>query len=162
MPHSLSGVNVHLVYGVKYRSPLLNPTICKRLYAFMAATLERCRCFPVEINGTEDHLHCLFVLGRQYSIAKIVEELKKSSSKWLKTNGSEHSNFYWQIGYGIFSVSYSQIELVKTYIRTQDLHHRHISFEEERRALLINHGFSLNDWNLDDFTPSPRRCRGLF
>ena len=150
MPHSLSGVNVHLVFGVKYRSPLLKPGIRKRLYAFIAATLEKCKCFPLEIDGTEDHVHCLFVLGLQYSIPKIVEELKKSSSKWLKTNGSEHSNFYWQIGYGIFSVSYSQIELVKTYIRTQDSHHRHMSFVEERRSLLIKHGFSLNDWDIDD------------
>ncbi len=150
MPHSLSGVNVHLVFGVKYRSPLLKPDIRKRLYAHMASTLERRRCFPLEISGTEDHVHCLFVLGRQYSIAKIVEELKKSTSKWLKTNGSEYSNFYWQIGYGIFSVSYSQIELVKTYIRNQDSHHQHMSFVEERRALLIKHGFSLNDWDLRD------------
>ena len=150
MPHSLSGVNVHLVYGVKYRSPLLNPGIGKRLYGFMAVILESCECFPLAINGTTDHVHSLFVLGRQYAIAKIVEELKKSSSKWLKTHNSELSNFYWQIGYGIFSVSHSQIEQVKNYIRNQDLHHRRMSFVQERRALSIKHGFSPNDWDLND------------
>ncbi len=150
MPHSLSGVNVHLVFGVKYRSPLLTANIRVRLFGFIAATLERNGCFPLAVNGPSDHVHALFVLGRQHSIAKIVEQLKKTSSKWLKSISSEHSSFYWQVGYGIFSVGHSEVKLVKKYIHNQEIHHRTVSFVQERNAILAKYGFSPGDWTFDE------------
>ena len=67
---------------------------------------------------------------------KLLEELKKQSSKWIKTKGDEYSNFYWQDGYGIFSVNPTQVEVVKEYIKNQENHHKKLTFKEELLAFL--------------------------
>ena len=91
------------------------------------------------INGTEDHVHVLFRLGRKISLAQLVEEIKTTSSKWIKTKGAEFRGFHWQTGYGAFSVSQSKVDDVIQYIRRQKEHHRRRSFQDEFRALLERH-----------------------
>ena len=88
------------------------------------------------IDGTTDHVHALFALGRTITIADLVEEVKTGSSKWLKTKGREFRNFHWQRGYGAFSIGQSQVATLKRYIRNQKQHHRRVSFEDEYRKFL--------------------------
>jgi REP element-mobilizing transposase RayT len=90
-------------------------------------------------EGAADHLHTLFRLGRKASLAEVVEELKKSSSKWIKTKGPEYSDFYWQSGYGAFSIGQSGIPELKRYIENQKEHHRKKTFQEEFRAFLAKY-----------------------
>ena len=88
------------------------------------------------INGVEDHVHSLFLLSKRIPICDVVEEVKKCSSKWIKTKGVEYKNFYWQHGYGAFSVSQSGVEPVKKYIAKQKIHHHKKTFKKEFVELL--------------------------
>ena len=83
------------------------------------------------VGGTADHALSLFVLSKDHSIAQIVYEVKRSSSKWNKTQGPEYKKFYRQIGYGAFSVRQSHVEQVRQYIRGQERHHRKMTFQDE-------------------------------
>jgi REP element-mobilizing transposase RayT len=88
------------------------------------------------INGTADHIHALFRLSRKIALSELVEDVKKRPSKWLKTKGPRFKDFYWQAGYGTFSIGESMVKGVRTYIANQKEHHRHKSFQEEFRSFL--------------------------
>jgi len=99
----------------------------------------------VKIGGTSDHVHCLFRLSKNSSLAEIVEEIKTSSSKWIKTQGHSFSNFHWQSGYGAFSVGTGELDAVTKYIAQQEAHHRTVSFQEEYRKVLLSHGIEFDE-----------------
>lgn len=83
-----------------------------------------------------DHVHILCMLSKKVALMKLLEEVKSHSSKWMKTKDESLKNFYWQNGYGAFSVNPVQIETVVTYIENQHEHHRKKSFQEEYLAFL--------------------------
>ena len=116
-----------------------------RLYAYLAGGLQRCQCEPILINGTPDHLHVLFYLNRTHSIAQLVAEIKSSSAKWLKNQGAVYHEFAWQSGYGVFSVSQSQVGAVHDYVADQEEHHRSRSFQDEFRLLCEKHGLAIDE-----------------
>jgi REP element-mobilizing transposase RayT len=89
-----------------------------------------------EIGGIEDHVHLLVSLPRTLPLSKLVEEIKKSSSKWIKTKGNLYSNFAWQSGYGAFSIGQSGYDDLRKYIQTQKEHHKKVTFQDEYRAFL--------------------------
>jgi REP element-mobilizing transposase RayT len=136
MPQSLSSILVHLVFSTKLREPLINIEIEPELHAYLAVVFRECKSPSLIVGGTSDHIHALFALHRTQSVAGIVEEVKKSSSKWIKTKGSDLRGFQWQAGYGAFSVGASNITMVKQYIATQREHHRHRTFQDEYRLLM--------------------------
>jgi REP element-mobilizing transposase RayT len=135
MPQSLSQVMIHLVFSTKNREPFINQTIQDRLHGYILGILSQMKCPSIQTGGVADHVHILFVLGRTTTQAEVVEEVKKSSSKWMKADGGV-PNFSWQNGYGAFSVSESHREKVIDYIKNQEEHHRTITFQEEYRKLL--------------------------
>jgi len=87
--------------------------------------------YAYQIGGVEDHVHILCNLSKKITLIKFMEEVKKSSSKWMKTQGEKYSEFYWQDGYGAFSVNPSEIEIVKAYILNQEERHKTMTFKEE-------------------------------
>jgi len=121
----------HLIFSTKHRQPLIAPEIEPQLHPYLATTLRTLDSPSLAINGTADHIHILFRLGRTISVAKVVEEVKSSSSKWIKQKGKEFQKFYWQNGYGAFSVGQSGVEAVKKYIARQKEHHKKVSFQDE-------------------------------
>lgn len=131
MGQSLSQMYIHLVFGTKGRNLYLNADIEKRVHAYMAGTLQQYESPALIINSMPDHVHILFRLSKNYALAKIVEEVKKESSKWIKTIEGGTKLFKWQIGYGAFSVSSSKTEVVKRYIENQKDHHGTQTFREE-------------------------------
>jgi REP element-mobilizing transposase RayT len=131
MGQSLSQMYIHLVFGTKGRKPYLTPTIEKRVHAYMAGTLQEYESPALIINSVPDHVHILFRLSKNYALAKVVEEVKKGSSKWIKTIEGGTKLFKWQIGYGAFSVSSSKVDVVKRYIENQKEHHGVQTFQEE-------------------------------
>jgi putative transposase len=137
MPQSLARILVHLVFSTKNREPFIAAEQRSRTFAYLGGTLNGIGCPTVIVGGVADHVHLLFVLGRTVSLSKAVEELKKESSKWAKE--TVHPHFYWQNGYGAFSVSPSNVEQVKAYIENQGEHHRKMTFQEEFRELLRRH-----------------------
>lgn len=140
MPQSLAKIYLHLVFGTKNRAPMLTDTVRDPLHRYLAAVLERLGCGVISIGSVEDHVHLLFELARTASVSDVVEELKKSSSKWLKTQPGIDKGFAWQNGYGVFSVSVSNAGAVRDYVARQREHHQTRSFEDEFRLLLERHG----------------------
>ena len=137
MPQSLSKVWTHLIFSTKGRYPFLSePSFRNHLHAYLAAILKANHCPTLIVGGVSDHVHALFVLSKNHSIADVVYELKRSSSKWAKTQDATLKEFHWQSGYGAFSVSESHVDAVRKYIERQEQHHRRRSFEEEFREFL--------------------------
>ena len=146
MPQSLARVVLHVVFSTKKREPFLkDDDVRNRLHAYMAGVLQRIGCEPILVGGVEDHVHLLGNLSRTVTIAELVEEAKKSPSKWVKDQGPQYREFFWQSGYGAFSVSESNVEKVRAYIATQEEHHRKVSFQDEFRALCRKHGVEIDE-----------------
>ena len=139
MPQSLARLHIHLIFSTKNREPDLSDTVRDSLHRYMATVLQNLECPPVLINSVADHVHILFELGRTVSVSEAVEQVKKTSSKWIKTQGAEFSRFAWQAGYGAFAVSESNVASVREYIADQQAHHRKKSFQDEYRAFLDRH-----------------------
>jgi REP element-mobilizing transposase RayT len=137
MSQSLSKIWTHLIFSTKDRYPFLcDKTVREELHAYMAAILRNHDCPTVLVGGTEDHVHSLFALSKNHAIARIVYEIKRGSSKWIKTQGAAYRKFHWQSGYGAFSVSQSHVEQVRRYILGQERHHRKVTFQDEDREFL--------------------------
>lgn len=139
MPQSLSRVYVHLIFSTKHRLPVLHDDVRESLHRYAATVLRNIDCPPVLINSVEDHIHILHELGRTISISDAVQNLKTSTSRWLKTQSGRLSDFAWQSGYGEFSVSRSNLDEVRAYIANQREHHRVTTFQDEFLAFLERH-----------------------
>jgi putative transposase len=145
MPQSLARLHVHLIFSTKHRAPLLRDPVRDALHRYMAVVLQNAGCPPALINSVEDHVHILFDLGRTVAVSTAVEDVKKSSSKWIKTQGVPYASFAWQAGYGAFAVSESNVEAVRAYIADQREHHQKRTYQEEYRALLERHGVAFDE-----------------
>ena len=145
MPQSLSKIYLHLIFSTKDRAPIIIEQIRDPLHRYMATVLKNIGCHANLINSVEDHVHLLFELGRTVAVSKVVEDVKKSSSKWIKTQPGGAGNFSWQNGYGAFSLSYSNIEAVRGYVARQREHHRRRTFQDELRTLLEKHGVEYDE-----------------
>jgi putative transposase len=145
MPQSLTQLYVHIVFSTKYREHTILPQIQHELYSYMGGILNNNECIPIKIGGTTDHVHILTRLSKKIPLMKVVEEVKRSSSKWVKTLSPKLSNFYWQDGYGAFTVGYSQIQIIENYITNQLEHHTRKTFQDEYRALLVENNVPFDE-----------------
>jgi putative transposase len=139
MPQSLTKVYLHLVFSTKNRERVLSDEDRVDLHAYFGGSLKGCDCQPIEINSEPDHVHLLFLMGRRMGISDVVAALKRGGTDWLRQRSTRYAGFHWQSGYGIFSVSESSADQVRSYIQHQREHHRVRTFEEEYRALLDKH-----------------------
>jgi putative transposase len=140
MAQSLANVLVHLIFSTKNRVPMIRPEIEPELFPYLAAICREHRCPAHQIGGDSDHVHLAVSLSRTITLAKLLEEIKTGSSKWIKTKGDAYAHFAWQTGYGAFSVGQSQLDDLKRYIAGQREHHRVKSFQEEFRDFLQKYG----------------------
>ena len=136
MSQSLSSVLLHIIFSTENREPFVTAQIETELHPYMASLFRELNSPALALDGTADHIHALCALRRTITIANLIEEVKTSSSRWIKTKGREFRSFQWQRGYGAFSIGESQVEIVKSYIRNQKQHHRRTTFEEEYRQFL--------------------------
>ena len=146
MSQSLSMVYVHAVFSTKDRIPNLDaPNTRDEVWAYLSGTSAHMGCPAILTGGMADHVHVLFRMGRDITQSDWVRDIKRSSSIWVKETYPHLSDFHWQGGYGIFSVSPSNLDSVREYIRTQEAHHRTMDFKEELRALLRKHGLEWDE-----------------
>ena len=124
MPQSLSKLYVHLIFHIKNQSTLICESDKSDLYAYIGSIIKDNDSIPIIINGTKDHLHILCVMSKNIALAKLVEEIKRHSSRWIKTLNSKYRQFAWQGGYAGFSVSQSLHDKTKGYILNQEEHHK--------------------------------------
>ena len=145
MPQSLSMVYIHAVFSTKNRVPIITPSeFQQEVWAYVSGTSTQLGCPILCIGGTDDHMHVLFRMGREITQAQWIMEIKRSLSVWVKEKWPERTDFYWQTGYGMFSVSSSSLDEVRDYIHNQVTHHQKMDFKSEFRGLLKKHGL---DWN---------------
>ena len=146
MSQSHARVVVHIVFSTKHRTPWLTDRgICEELYKYVAQVLITLDCPAIIVNGVAEHMHILCNLSRRIAIMDLIEELKKSTSKWIKAKSNDLAKFYWQGGYGIFSVSESNVPEVRKYIEKQEEHHRVMTYQDEYRILCKKHGVEIDE-----------------
>ena len=145
MPQSLSKVVLHIIFSTKNREPWLDSGVRPRIHGYLATICRDLGAALVHVGGVADHVHIVTTLPRTVSQAQIVEQIKKTSSKWIKELNARYRSFFWQRGYGVFSVSPSQLDSVLKYIEGQQEHHRTRTFQEEYRALLRRHGVDFDE-----------------
>lgn len=145
MSQSLSKLYVHLIFHVKNNAYLIRPEDEKELYAYIGGTIKLTKSIPININGTEDHLHVLCIMSKNVSLADLLEEIKRNSSRWIKTRGNYYANFAWQGGYSGYSVSQSKVEIVSRYIDSQKEHHKNQTFREEYIQFLNENGIEFDE-----------------
>jgi len=136
MPQSLVKNYIHITFSTKKRQPFIDSHIKEELFSYLGGICKNLECNPVIVGGHNDHVHILCLLSRKIALMKLIEEVKAHSSKWIKTKGQPYQKFYWQNGYGGFSIHPAKVDVVKDYISTQDDHHKEISFEDEYRTFL--------------------------
>ena len=140
----------HCVFSTKERRPLIPPGLQERLWPYLGGIARQNEMKAIEIGGVADHVHILLSLPSTLSIAKAMQLIKGGSSKWVHESFPEHRLFGWQVKYGAFSVSVSQLDKTVRYIQRQAEHHRKMTFQEEFLALLKKHRVIYDDRYLWD------------
>ncbi len=139
MGQSLVKNYIHIVFSTKYRQPLIHEGIENELYSYLGGICKRLECQPIKIGGYYDHVHILCMLSKKIALMKLLEEVKSHSSLWIKPKDESLKNFYWQDGYGAFSVKPKEVDVVINYIATQKEHHNKTNFQDEYRTILKEH-----------------------
>ncbi len=145
MPQSLARIYIHVVFSTKNRVPILDKSIREELFAYITGVLDQMDCPSIQTGGYTDHIHVLLRLHRQQSIANVVETIKVSTTKWIKTKGRSYAAFRWQSGYGAFSVNYQTVNAVKSYIQNQEVHHAQQDFQDEFRKIAVQTGLEIDE-----------------
>ena len=144
MPHSLSALFVHLVFATKHREPWLSDRgLREDLHRYLGGICQQLDCPARAVGGVADHVHILLRLSKSSSIAEVAQGLKQQSSKWIKQQDPSLRSFYWQSGYGAFSVSPSHMRQLDHYIANQEAHHRTETFRAEMSRLARKYGLDL-------------------
>ena len=145
MGQSLVKNYIHIVFSTKYRQPLIFPPYEQELHSYLGGICKNLECYPIKIGGYTDHIHILCVLSKKIALMKLLEEVKSRSSKWMKTKDISLGNFYWQDGYGAFSVNPHEVNRVIRYIVNQHEHHNKKTFQEEYRSFLKKFNIEYNE-----------------
>jgi putative transposase len=145
MPQSLSYLLTHIVFSTKDRAPALDATVRSTVHAYLATVARSMDCECFRVGGVADHVHLAIRLSRTITVANVIEELKTSSSKWLKTKSPALASFAWQRGYGAFSVGPSDLNALLHYIDTQVEHHRTRTLQDEYRTFLTKYGIEYDE-----------------
>ena len=143
MSQSLANILIHVIWSTKDRRPLISDAVRPGLHGYMAGILKNLESPALIINSVTDHAHLLCQLSKNLAPCKLLEEVKKSSSKWMKEQGV--FDFAWQNGYGVFSVSQSNVEDVRKYIEGQAEHHRKRDFKDEFREFCRRYNVPLDE-----------------
>jgi len=136
MGQSLAQNYIHIIFSVKNRKPLIHESIEQELFQYIGGLCKNLESTPLEVGGYKNHIHILCILSKKLPLATLIQKVKSKSSKWIKPKGPEYKNFYWQNGYGAFSISSSKVESFRSYIKKQKEHHQNMSFEEEYKDML--------------------------
>ena len=139
MSTTFTNLLFHVVYSTKYRRQLIKPDLRGELYRYIGGIIRDRKGILLEIGGTADHIHLLAKFSPTIAVSDMLKLIKANSSKWANDAGKWQRPFAWQTGYAAFSVSHSRVDSVRQYVRTQEEHHRRLSFQEEFIKLLEKH-----------------------
>ena len=146
MPQSLVQIYLHITFSTKGREPFLQDRELRhQTHAYLAGACRNLDSPSLIVGGVEDHIHISCRLSKTMAIADLIRELKRESSKWIKTEDPALAPFHWQNGYGAFSVSPSHVDALKAYIEAQKEHHRRETFQDEFRRLCRKYGVEIDE-----------------
>jgi putative transposase len=131
MPNTYTQIDIHLVFAVKHRDGLITPSFQNDLYKYITGIFRNKNQKLLAINGMSDHLHILFGMEPDICLSDLVRDVKSDSSLFINQNKFIKTKFHWQEGFGAFSYSHSQRDMVINYIKNQQEHHRKKTFKEE-------------------------------
>ena len=134
MSHTSGNILLHIIFSTHGRRPLIKPDFCSDLFAYLAGIIRQMHGTALIINGTADHVHMLIRIRPARSAAEVGRVVKANSSRWVHEKWDPR--FSWQTGYGVFSVSESNVDAVTKYIAGQEEHHQKHSFQDEFVAFL--------------------------
>ena len=145
MASTFTNLLFHIVFSTKYRGSHIHGDAQERLYQYIGGLIREQQGTLIEIGGMPDHVHILARLSPTIAISDVLRHTKSNSSKWFNETFHGQTPFAWQRGFGAFSVSASNIEAVRTYIRNQAEHHKRLTFKDEFRVLLQRHGIEFDE-----------------
>ena len=145
---SYTNLLFHIVFGTKGRLPMIDSDIKPRFHQYLGGIVRGLGGIALEINGMADHVHLLVKLKPTIQLSDFIRDLKSNSSTWAKENGI--SKFTWQRRYGAFTVSESQVDIVRKYIQNQDQHHKKFDFKSEFETMLSSNGIAIDDFTWQD------------
>ena len=129
----------HIIFSTKHRAEFISPAIENELHKYLAGAIRGIGGSCIVINGMADHVHPLVILPPKLAVSDVFREIKANSSKWLHETRPELARFAWQDGFSAFTVSQSQVEFVREYIRDQKVHHGQRDYQAELLGLLAKH-----------------------
>lgn len=135
----------HLVWSTKERKNLILPKMEERLYAYMGGIIRENGGSLLEIGGISNHVHLLIELSNLDRFTGLIRNTKSASTGWIKKEFPTNYDFAWQDGYGSFSVSQSNIDKTRKYIKNQKQHHQKQTFEEEYLKILVIHHIKFDE-----------------
>ena len=146
MSQSLSQIYLHIIFSTKNRRPFLADTeLRSKTHGYLVGVCRNLDSPSLIVGGVEDHVHILCPMSKNWKLSEFIRELKRDSSKWVKMQAEHFKDFYWQRGYGAFSVSPGHVELLKEYIANQEAHHRSETFQEELRRICAKYGIQVDE-----------------
>ena len=131
MPQSLSQIYLHIIFHVKSTSPKISGGHLERVHSYIGQLINTTGNKVLRVGGVEDHVHVVCTLSRDGIVSQLVEEMKRNSSRWIKTLDARYAKFAWQGGYAVYSVSQSVLDKTMEYVANQREHHKTVSFEDE-------------------------------
>jgi putative transposase len=150
MANTYSQIYLHFVFSTKNREPFIRPDIEQRVWAYIGGVAKHHGIVPIQIGGIDNHVHALVGSPTTLSASQVAKHIKGDSSFGIRREFPGMSDFGWQDGYGVFSVSRSALSGVADYIKRQRDHHSSQSFEDEYVSLLRKHGVDYDDRYLFD------------
>ena len=150
MAQTLTSLLVHIIFSTKHRQHLIYPEIESTLFAYIGGIFRNKNSHLLTAGGTTDHIHLLASQSKNIALSELLQDVKKDSSSWLKTQDRLFRNFHWQDGYAAFSVGTSEIARLKLYIGNQKEHHRKITFQQELIQFFTEYGIEYDErylWN---------------
>lgn len=151
MANTYSQCYVHLVFAVKHREALIQKTWKDELEKYITGIIQNHKHKLLAIGAMPDHIHIFIGYNLSHLIPDLVEEIKTSSSAWIKKNRLSKFKFEWQKGYGAFTHARSQLDTVIKYVLTQEEHHQKISFREEYLDMLRKNDIQFEEKYVFDF-----------
>lgn len=145
MSQSLCKIYLHVIFHIKSTCPKIKEDDLNRLHAYLGQLVNGTGCQTIRVGGVDDHVHALMLLSRNENVSHLVEEMKRNSSRWLKTLSKYYETFAWQGGYAVLSVSQSLVDRTRTYIENQHTHHKTKSFEDEYIEFLKLYGIEYDE-----------------
>ncbi len=145
MAQTLVQIFIHVVFSTKNRADMIKPEIEKELFAYIGGIAANNNSKLVAAGGTANHIHLLILLSKTIELSELIGDIKRNSSRWIKTKGDSYKTFGWQDGFAAFSVGQTQVPMVKEYIANQKEKHGKQKFEDEMRMFFDKYAIEYNE-----------------